>query len=96
MHNDDTKKAFKENSKEVAKSEENNNTSATSEENGKEIAEPERQFYDVEMSVDEELFVGDPTEISEGSFVSFRYIGEAGSDAPPINPKISVPCSRRK
>lgn len=47
------------------------------------------EFYEVEMSVDERFFDGDINEISEGNFVSFKYLGEHGTYGPPLNPKVS-------
>lgn len=46
-------------------------------------------FYEMEMSLDEKFFDGDASEISEGSFVSFKYMGEYVGHGPPLNPKIS-------
>lgn len=47
------------------------------------LSEP---FYDVEMGIDTELFIGEVSEVSPGKYVSFRYLS---GDGPPTNPKIS-------
>lgn len=45
-------------------------------------------MWDIEMSLDNEIFDADPSEIEVGDFVSFRYAGNFASKVP-INPKIS-------
>ena len=46
-------------------------------------------FFEVEISVDEDLFDGDLSGITVGTFVSFRYTGEMHTFGPPKNPKVS-------
>lgn len=52
-------------------------------------ATPTDNFFEVEIEVDKDSFVGDLDAIQEGKFVSFKYLGEFGSGGPPVNPKIS-------
>lgn len=50
------------------------------------ITEGEIEFYEVEMGIDRESFIGEEDEITPGKYVSFRYL--TGDSGPPINPKI--------
>lgn len=46
-------------------------------------------FYEMEMTVDQQLFGDELEEIKEGSFVSFKYHLEHSRGGPPVSPKIS-------
>eukprot|EP00026_Physarum_polycephalum_P003145 Phypoly_transcript_03154.p1 GENE.Phypoly_transcript_03154~~Phypoly_transcript_03154.p1 ORF type:complete len:822 (-),score=127.19 Phypoly_transcript_03154:90-2411(-) len=46
------------------------------------------QTYEVEMTLDEKNFDGDKNDISEGSFVSYKFLGESHGDGPPLHPII--------
>lgn len=50
----------------------------------------EGDFYDVEMSVDEDRFDGDVSDIAVNSYVSFRYFGQLSGTGPPIDPRVSI------
>lgn len=48
----------------------------------------ESDFYDVEMSIDEDRFDGDVNEIEPKTYVSFRYYGQQSGLGQPIDPKV--------
>ncbi len=51
----------------------------------------EDKHYDVEMTIDDELFEDDVDAIEEGDFVSFKYVGEyAKGLGRPMNPKVPL------
>ena len=55
-----------------------------------ELDEEDSEYFELEMKVDEKLFDGDISEISVGTFVAFRYLGEyTGGVGPPLYPRVS-------
>eukprot|EP00026_Physarum_polycephalum_P002917 Phypoly_transcript_02926.p1 GENE.Phypoly_transcript_02926~~Phypoly_transcript_02926.p1 ORF type:complete len:773 (+),score=149.17 Phypoly_transcript_02926:98-2416(+) len=65
------------------------NTREDKENEGEEEEKDEDTFYDVEMTIDTNLFYEDVGAITEGSFVSFKYVGEyAKGLGRPMNPRI--------
>lgn len=52
-----------------------------------EKGDAQKEFVDVAMTVDENIFEEDPEDIEEGQFVSFRYLGE--TKGIPLHSKIS-------
>jgi hypothetical protein len=57
---------------------------------GEEGGKEDEAFFDVEMTIDEELFYEDVGAITEGTFVSFKYVGEYSKGlGRPMNPRVS-------
>lgn len=55
-----------------------------------EEGEDQEEFFDVEMTIDDDLFDQNSEEIEEGMFVSFKYTGEYSKGlGRPMNPKVS-------
>eukprot|EP00026_Physarum_polycephalum_P007313 Phypoly_transcript_07372.p1 GENE.Phypoly_transcript_07372~~Phypoly_transcript_07372.p1 ORF type:complete len:546 (+),score=62.83 Phypoly_transcript_07372:102-1640(+) len=52
------------------------------------VSQDKSEFYDIEMSLDEDRFDGDVKEIATNSYVSFRYFGQLSGIGPPIDPRI--------
>ena len=52
--------------------------------------EQEIKTYEVEMNLDEKNFDGDINDISEGLFISYKFLGELHGDGLPLHPLVSL------